>query len=322
MHLDHENFQFVGPFSPITAPLAYKKESVYFVAAFGSSSDYRRYSMSYPMSCCTSGCGSKRTIYFDGYPEFHSFPFIRDRLYAINPSFKFLVFLRDPCSKVISQWCQMQDTYLQVTGKKTSYFTKQNLDERFKNSLDSIHSQKYQSLYQFFCDLKGDETPPELKRNIADWACECLLGRAMFGRDLQYWYQKFNDPNQWLILDMKSILKDERAVKNAVMEICTFAGAELGSEFMDNWIPTELRLNQNTIKYVPREEDRKRLERFYEEDQRQLYAFIKEKGLRFVRDVEEPASYYPELIPRSTLPISSSVHSKRERSFPSLLSGQ
>ena len=288
MHLKHDNVQFIGPCAPTTAPVQYRKEGTYFVAPRGWP-NYKRYSTLYPMTLNPLkffGIGlqsdSKHIIYFDGYPESHCLPFIRDRMFAINPSFKFLFFVRDPARKCLSMWSLLQDVYLQCTLKKS--FTNQELHQRFRNCLDVIHSEKYQSIYRFLEDLKVNEAPETMRENIRDWLCECVLGRAMYGRDLKYWYQKFNNPQQWLILDMKSVLKDEKSIKNAVKEICKFAGAELGCEFMDNWIPTELRLNQNNIKYDPREEDMKRLEKFYEKDQREMYAFIEEKGLRFIRD--------------------------------------
>lgn len=282
------NVQFVGPFSPITTLVTYNKESFYFVTAFGANQHFTRYSMAFPMNlrglCCDNTTSNK--IYFDGYPNFHSFPFVRDRLYAINPGFKFVFFVREPCSKVISSWCLMQDTFLQFTGKKASYFTKTRLDKLFRDSLDAIHSEKFQALYRFFVDLEVDAAPKELHQNIADWKIECVLGRALYGRDLRYWFEKFEDVDQWLILDMKTVLRDGQSVKNAVKEICTFVGVEMDGEWMEQWVPTTLRLNQNNIRYTPREEDMRRLKEFYADDQRDLYAFIREKGLRFICDEE------------------------------------
>ena len=79
--------------------------------------------------------------HFDGYPDFHGFPFIRDRLFSVNPKVKLLFFVRNPVKKVISHWTQMQDAHLQIIGKKT-FNNPEEMNQRFQQSLDAIHSDK------------------------------------------------------------------------------------------------------------------------------------------------------------------------------------
>ena len=150
--------RFVGPFSLITAPLSFNKESVYFVASFGAGAHFSNYSLMFPTRCLKRA----DAIYFEGYPEFHCFPFIRDRLFALNPAFKFVFFVREPCSKVISQWCQLQDTA--ALGDAL-------LNERFADSLAAIGSDKYEALYRFFVGLDVEDSPPTETHQIEVWPC-------------------------------------------------------------------------------------------------------------------------------------------------------
>eukprot|EP01084_Bolivina_argentea_P255639 430074_1 len=270
------NKVFIGPLSPVTTPLAYNKEGVFFLATFGSKQIHTKYSMLFPI------CSNRNKIYFDGYPDYHCYPFVRDRIYAVNPNIKFIVMLRDPSDKSLSLFLQRQSTYLQITGKKA--LSDIELENAFIDSLNVIKSDKYDKLYNFFTCMKIDDFPQELHRNIADWTVECILGRAMFGRDLKFWFEKFDQVENWLIMDMKTVLKDVQSIKDTIITICEFMEIPLDDDFIEYWIPEMLKLNQNTIKYKPKEEYMNELKRFYENDQLVLHEFIKEKGIQFVCD--------------------------------------
>lgn len=296
----------------------FNKEGNFFTGNYGCLRHYSEYSMLFPMRLKRlkrlNGFVNKLNVfnyfgyqknnyktispvYFEGYPDYHAFYHLRDRLYAINPNMKFVVMFRNPCDKVISHWCQWQDINQQLTNITK---TKQQLNQIFRNHLDVIQSEKYQYLKDFFKDNNSgniEKYPNGLQKNLIDWINECILGRAMYGHDLQFWMQKFDSIQNWLIIDMKYMLQKSThdkntltksdKMKNIIRLMFKFLGRDIKSDIenskqFENWMPHDLKLNQNNIKYQPPKIWKDELIKFYQKDTRMFHKIIKDKNLKYI----------------------------------------
>ena len=156
--------------------------------------------------------------------------------------------------------------------------------------MDNIKSDEYNDVYNYFKNMNINDPKynksKTLEENIQYWICECVLGRGMFGRDLEYWFDKFNNRDNWIILEMKYVLKNPKITKDVMKVICRFAGIDdidNDKDFQD-WIPKTMKLNQNNVKYQPPKRWKQELIDFYKADQEKLYQFIKNHRMNYIYD--------------------------------------
>ena len=193
------------------------KETNYYSAFLGLSSIFNSHSLyrlHFPFLFWRKQ--NKNTLYFDGDPAYFHLPHVRNKIYATNPSSKFLFIIRDPLKRVISNFkyeSNINNLWKECGLTQDPMYKYSNL----KQMIEIEQSEFIQTERKKLANISNDEDVPQ-SVNVVDRFS--IIQQSSYGKMFKFWLEKF-DKKQFYIIDLKK-LNDEKLLHDELLNICKF----------------------------------------------------------------------------------------------------